>query len=102
VNLAIHDFDGAASKRHRPAITLVRRLEDGARARGGPGGERRAGVLVVGIFGRDHHALPLGEPVRELPVPGGQVFDQTDPLGDVGRRGRGRVLEGLNTGFGFG
>ena len=56
------------------------RLQDRLPARAGPGGERRAEVAVVGVFGRDRLALPVGELAGEGPVPGGQVVD---PLVDL-------------------
>ena len=51
------------------------RLQDRLPARAGPGGERRADATVVGVFGRDRLALPVGELAGEGPVPGGQVLD---------------------------
>ena len=54
------------------------RLEDGVGPGLCPRRERRAEVCVARLFGGDHQALPLGQLVGELAVPGGQV---ADPLG---------------------
>ena len=79
------------------------RLQDRLPARAGPGGKRRAEVAVVGVFGRDGLALPVGELAGEGPVPGGQVGD---PLVDLAGRlvwGEGEfVALGAGGGLGFG
>ncbi len=38
-------------------------------------GKRGTQAAVIGILGRDHLALPVGELAGEGPVPGGQVLD---------------------------
>ena len=64
--------------------------------------ETPAEVAVIGVFERDQLTLPVGEPVGEGPVPGGQI---TDPMADL----PGRLVEvhcelvalGLGGGLGF-
>ena len=63
------------------------RIASGAGA--GPGRERQAEVAVVGVFGRDRLALPVGELVGERVVPGGQVLDPLAGLGGSAGRGSG-------------
>src|SRR5271166_1011127 len=58
-------------------------LQDGVLSWSGPGGEGRAEVAVVWVFGGDPLALAVREPGGEGAVRGGQVFD---PLADVGGR----------------
>ena len=69
----------------------------------GQGGEGLAQVAVPGILGGDRQALPVGEPVGERAVRGGQVLD---PLAHLARRlprGRGELgALGFGGGFGFG
>ena len=78
------------------------RLQDRRPARPGPCGKRRAKVAVVEVFGRDHLALPVGEPVGEGPVPGGQITDPlADLLGRLVRVHRELVALGMGDGLGF-
>ena len=56
-------------------------LQDGVLSWSGPGGECRAEVAVVGVFGGDPLALPVREPGGEGAVRSGQVLD---PLADAG------------------
>jgi len=58
----------------------------------GPGRERLAEVPVVGILGRDGHALPLGECVGECPVGGGEVFDPLACFRDLLADGQGELI----------
>src|SRR6476661_5135788 len=79
------------------------RLQDRLSARAGPGGERRAEVAVVGVFGRDRLALPVGELGSEGPVPRGQLLDPLVCLaGWVARREGEVVALGAGGGLGFG
>ena len=54
------------------------RLQDGGPAWCWPAREGLAEVAVVGVFGGDHQALPVGQLVGERVALGGQVLD---PLG---------------------
>ena len=69
----------------------------------GPGRERLAEVAVVGVLGRDRQALPVGEPLGERAVPGGQVLDPLAHLGGLLARGQGELVAlGVGGGLGFG
>ena len=77
-------------------------LQDGVLSWSGPGGECRAEVAVVGVFGGDPLALAVREPGGEGAVRGGQVFD---PLADAGGwllGGQGELVAlSLGGGLGF-
>ena len=54
-----------------------------------PGGERRALVLVVGVFDGSHQALAFGQPAGEFAALPGQVADPLAELGDLLSRSQG-------------
>jgi len=58
-------------------------LQDRVPVRPGPGRERLAQVPAIRILGRHGQALPVGEPLGERAVRGGQV---RDPLAHLARR----------------
>jgi hypothetical protein len=65
------------------------RLQDRVFARAGPGREGGAEVLVVGVFGGNHQALPFGQFVGEGAVLCGKVRDPLAGLRDLLSRGEG-------------
>ena len=79
------------------------RLEDRVPVRACPGGERRAEIFVVGVFGGDHQALPFGQLGGEGSVLGGQVLDPLAELRNLLPRGQGELVVLLvGGGLGFG
>ena len=68
------------------------RLQD--RVLGGalPGGEGRALVFVVGVFGGGHQALPVGQPAGEFAALRGQAGDPLAKLRDVLPGGEGELV----------
>jgi hypothetical protein len=69
----------------RRADQRFRALQDGVLAGRGPGWERRAEVVVVGVFVRDREALPVGELFGEGlvpdPIPGSPLHPRRDGAG---------------------
>jgi hypothetical protein len=68
------------------------RLQDRVSVGAGPGGEGGAEVLVVGIFGGDHQALPFGQLVGEGAVLRSQVRDPLPDLRDLLPCGQGELV----------
>jgi hypothetical protein len=78
------------------------RLQDRVPGGAGPGGERRAEVFVVGVVGRDHQALPVGQPTGEFAALRGQAGDPLAELRDLLSRGQdelGALFLGSDQGF---
>ena len=82
--------------RGRPDLRL-RRLQDRVPCLPGPGREGLAQVAVVRVLGGDRQALPVGEPLGESAVRGGQVGNPLAHL--AGRLARGESELGA---LGFG
>jgi hypothetical protein len=88
--------------RGRPDVWLGR-LQDRVPARTRPGRECLAKVAVPGVFGGDGQALPVGEPLGERAVRGGQFVDPLAHLAWRLARGEGELgVLGFGGGFGFG
>ena len=83
--------DGAFQDLWRRLDLGFGRLEDGVPVRACPGGEGRAEVFVVGVFGGDHQALPFSQLAGEGAVLGGQVGDPLAELRNLLPRGQGEL-----------
>jgi len=68
------------------------RLQDRSGGWCWPGREGLAEVAVVGVFGRDGQALPVGQLGGECAVLGGQVFDPLAGFPDLLPRGQGEFV----------
>jgi hypothetical protein len=68
-----------------------------------PGGKRRTQAVVIGVFGRNHLALPVGELVGEGLVPGDQfLYPLVYPTGRLVRGEDELVTPGASSGLRFG
>jgi hypothetical protein len=88
---------GALEDTGRGTDLWFRRLQD--RIAGGSRSRREglAEVAVVGVFGRDRQALPVGQPGGEPPVPGVQVSDPRACIGKVRPAGQGELGAPVDT-----